>query len=69
MFNSFDKKTLNAMSDENILWHYHHRSVPVSYYLKFPKLDEFFRIITVNEINGTFIAASVEARKYPIYLT
>jgi hypothetical protein len=69
MFSTFDRKTLRLMSDEDILWHYHHRSVPVSFYLRFPKLEEFFKIVTVNEINGTFIAASVEARKYPIYLT
>ena len=29
MFKQFDKTTIQAMKDTNILWHYHHRSVPV----------------------------------------
>lgn len=57
------------MSTQNLLYHYHVRSIPVFYYLKFPILQEFFKILSVNEIDGVYIASSVEARNYPFYLT
>ena len=57
------------METKDLLWHFHHRSVPLFYYIKYPKLQDFFRVLSVNEINGIYIVTSVEAKKYPIYLT
>lgn len=69
LFSGFAPSLIHAMETRDLLWHFHHRSIPVFYYLKYPKLQEFFRILSVNEINGVYIATSVEAKKYPIYLT
>lgn len=69
LFSEFSAKTIDAMENEEILWHFHHRSVPVFYYLKFPALSEFFNIISVNDIDGQYIVTAVEAKHYPIYLT
>jgi hypothetical protein len=69
LFSSFEVDVIEAMANHSILYHYHHRSVPVFHYLKYPKLQEFFRILSVNDIDGVYIASSVEAKDYPIYLT
>lgn len=69
LFSDFPEKVIRAMENDEILWHYHHRSIPVFYYLKFPRLQEFFKIISVNDIDGKYIATSVEAKNYPFYLT
>ena len=69
LFSGFSQEVIAAMETKNLLWHFHHRSVPLFYYIKYPKLQEFFRVLSVNEINGVYIVTSVEAKRYPIYLT
>lgn len=69
LYSRFPEDALEAMETENILWHFHHRSVPVYYYLQFPALRDFFKILSVNLIDDQYIVASAEARDYPIYLT
>ncbi|TNV83488.1 hypothetical protein FGO68_gene1624 [Halteria grandinella] len=69
LYSLFPESALEAMETENILWHFHHRSVPVYNYLKYPQLREFFKILSVNLIDDQYIVASAEARDYPIYLT
>jgi hypothetical protein len=69
MFSHFTEEMITAMKTQNILYHYHHRSVPVINYIEYPTLLQEFKILSVNNIDGQYIATSVEARRYPIYMT
>lgn len=47
-FRHFSREEIQAMREENILYHYHHRSIPILNYLRYPKLQEFFRVLSYN---------------------
>jgi gamma-glutamyl hydrolase len=69
MYSQFGHMAIDEMANEDILYHFHHRSVPVMVYRQFPVLSDFFDIISVNQIDTLLIVASAEARDYPIYVT
>ena len=48
--------------------HLHHHGIPVEYYTKYTKLNDFFKILSTNIIDGQAIVSSAEARNYPIYI-
>ena len=57
------------MENKDILYHLHHRGIPLHYYDKFPILNEFFDILSLNTFEDGTIVSTCEAKKYPIYLT
>ena len=49
---NFGDDLLYAMENENILFHAHMHGIPVKFYHDFPSLNDFFKIISVNLIDG-----------------
>jgi len=57
------------MKHKNVLYHLHHRGIPTSFYERFPKLNEYFNILSTNYFVNDTIVSTCEAKRYPIYLT
>ena len=64
----FDSVIIEAMSSQNLLMHLHHRGILMETYNSYPSLNEFFKIVSTNNINGVDIVSTAEAHNYPIYL-
>ena len=57
------------METQDILYHLHERAIPIHFYERFPKLNDFFNILSINTFEDGTIVSTCEAKKYPIYLT
>ena len=68
MLNYFDSVIIDAMASQNLLMHLHHRGILLDAYSTYPILNEFFKIVSTNNINGVEIVSTAEAHNYPIYL-
>ena len=68
MLSYFNPVILEAMASQNLLMNLHHRGILLETYTSYPRLKEFFKILSTNNINGVDIVSTVEARNYPIYL-
>lgn len=69
MLSTFSQEAIDAMATKEILYHLHHRGIPVSYYETFPALAEFFTILSTNTFDNVPIVSTAEAKNYPIYVT
>ena len=69
LFKEFESELIDAMQSDNLLYHLHHRGVPLFNYIKYPKLNDFFKIISTDTIDGVSYISTAEAKNYPIYVT
>jgi len=67
MLSTFSDDVLDEMAHHDSLLHLHHHGIPLSDYSDYPNLSDFYRILSTNDINGTTIVTTTEAKNYPIY--
>lgn len=68
-FKMFNQDEISKFETTKFTLNLHERGVPVDFYTKFPKLNDFFDVIaTTRASKEDFdIIAAVEAKDYPFY--
>ena len=68
LLSAFSHDVYDAMKHRDVLYHLHHRGIPVSFYEQYPKLADFFKIVSTNIFEGQEVVSTAEAHNYPIYV-
>ncbi|CDW78272.1 gamma-glutamyl hydrolase-like [Stylonychia lemnae] len=68
LLQSLTSEVLHTIQQRDILYHLHHRGIPVKDYERFEKLADFFHILSTNIFEDQEIVSTAEAKNYPIYV-
>ncbi|CDW72622.1 peptidase c26 family protein [Stylonychia lemnae] len=67
MLSTFSAEVLEEMATQDSLLHLHHHAIPLQDYQEFNSLSNFYRVLSINNINGQMIVSTTEAINYPVY--
>jgi len=68
LFKDIPEDIFKALRTEDITYNSHHFGITRETYKKYPNLENFFKVLSVNiDIYGKEFISTIEAYKYPIY--